>query len=306
MRYPTHNMNVRRKILEYIVDHQERWHCVPTQAEIRALFSGMSEDVDLHLRQLEREGWVVLGREDDGSIALLPTYTSIPKIPFRGCFLDRSHPPVTGHHVGSIALDLRGIGFSMPKASLEAFHVLDESMIDAGIVHGDIALIEAAVPTRGDIVLVTLDGRDVLRRFLTIQGIPHFLAENPQHPDLRSAFEVPISGVFWGLIRTEPSRRHFQEVPRKVSYSADATTPAANLAERQEPQRSPILAGRISSRTKRGAKAKGETETKRLRSVTLPVLLPKDWPDPPSGNRLNDFPDVEVYKGGVQLGATEA
>ena len=164
---------------------------------------------------------------------------------------------------GCFGLDLRGMGIPMAP-ELFAVRVHDRRMIDAGIEAGDIAMMLPGHtwphPFKGEIVAVEQDGVMVLRRFLIVSNIPHFLAENPESPELLPAWDVPIHGVLWGLMRTGLCR----VAPRKrrISYSdadkSDAMTAQARVA--------------LSQKRRETRKPKRDV----------------DWPKPPSGMQLNE------------------
>jgi len=68
-----------------------------------------------------------------------------------------------------------------------AIRVHGDSMIDAGISHGDIVLLSRKrEPRRGDIVAARFDDNDVtLKRYDVVKGKPVLRAEN-------KAFQIPI------------------------------------------------------------------------------------------------------------------
>jgi repressor LexA len=86
---------------------------------------------------------------------------------------------------------------------LFALKVRGDSMVNAGILDGDTAVIQAGrEPTNGDIVAALIDGETTLKRFLRKGGKPFLRAENPKYPDLIPARELTIQGVFRALIST--------------------------------------------------------------------------------------------------------
>lgn len=249
-------VNIRRRIFEFIAEHHSHARRLPTQSEVRALFAEFTQDVDLHLEQLAREGLLILDKNGGNGISLVPTYLPAPQIEMLGQMAGQLAKRATPcNHTGSIALDLRGIGVSL-EPGMSAVQVLDDRMSDAGIEYGDIALLVNTNPLRGDIVAVEEGDILVLRRYVIISGIPHFLAENSTAPDLRPGWESPMHGVLWGFLRVDPCRRHPRMTPfRKVLASAcDASSQPEAIYPKQS------------------AHAKEQSA----------------WPRPPAGNYLNE------------------
>lgn len=195
-------INLRRKIYELILDQKERFGCLPTQDDLRRLFGNFSSDVDLHLQQLAREGLLLLDRNGGNGISLVPTYVQLPEIGILGHVAQGFSGQSGCQPRGSIGLDLRGCGVRMEPGT-QCVQVLDDRMIDAGIEFGDIALVVNSLPTRGCIVAIEEADVMVLRRYVVLSGIPHFLAENPTAPGISPAWNVNVQGVLWGLIKVE-------------------------------------------------------------------------------------------------------
>jgi repressor LexA len=83
---------------------------------------------------------------------------------------------------------------------LFALHIRGDSMIDAQIADGDIALLRQDEPRPGQIVAALIDGASTLKR-LVREGRKTFLrAENKRYRDLIPAEALTIQGVFVGVI----------------------------------------------------------------------------------------------------------
>lgn len=277
-------MNIKRHLFEFILDNHVRWNVFPTRSELRRVFAGWSDDLDLHLEQLEREGLLRLGKGDDDSIALAPTFPHAQQIGLHGGPAN-ALPQRDGTYLpGHIALDLRGAGIKM-EDGLSALLVDDDSMCDAGVRAGDIAIMRPVCPQRGDIVAVPTAGRLVLRRFVIVAGIPHFLAENPLRPELVPTYETTFHGVLWGLIRTEPSSRTCRVNPTRVSYleTVESTAEeqfkrlAAPYVERMEAEADFLCP--VESLSKPAKKKPSRQSRERRKPL---------WPGPITGPSLND------------------
>lgn len=81
----------------------------------------------------------------------------------------------------NIALD-KGL---FPYQNLMALRVSGDSMVDAGINDGDIAVVERQCDTRsGDLVVVMLNGEVTLKRLLCKSGKPVLHPENRKYKDI--------------------------------------------------------------------------------------------------------------------------
>lgn len=208
------NIVVRRHIFEFIVEHREKRNYHPGRSEIRKIFSGLSDDVDLHLEQLAREGLLTLDTDGE-QISLTPPCSAARLIKLQG-------DSGTGAP-GMLAIDLQAVGVNM-TCDLLAQVVEDDLMIDAGIRKRDIAIYRVGAPAQGEIVLAEMSGKLVFRRYLVIKAIPHLLAENPSQPDLSAAFDVHLHGILCCVIspRTNSVVGSMISATKKVNYAGGA------------------------------------------------------------------------------------
>lgn len=81
--------------------------------------------------------------------------------------------------------------------------VKGDSMVDAGILQGDIVVVERRSDARsGQIVVALLDGEFTLKRLKYERGAPVLLAENKAYPAIRPSGDFRIFGVIVGLARS--------------------------------------------------------------------------------------------------------
>ena len=177
------------------------------------------------------------------------------------------------------------------EGDLFALVVRDDSMVDAGITQGDVAIIKAVAPERGEIVAIEESGVTVLRRYVVIAGIPHLLAENPCRPDLTVAYERPIQGTLWCLICTRPNGRGRLSAPmKKVSYLEER---GVGLDSEFMAMLKSELKGGPANGSRRGAPARAKGSSKRRLKEAAPaekkqVKYDQEEPRPPSGIGLNE------------------
>ena len=74
-------------------------------------------------------------------------------------------------------------------------------MNGAGILPGDIVVLEFKEAKSGDIVAALIDGETTLKRYIVQRGKPFLKAENPRYTNLIPAQELVIQGVQIALLR---------------------------------------------------------------------------------------------------------
>ena len=80
--------------------------------------------------------------------------------------------------------------------------VKGDSMVDAGILDGDLVVVEkAAAAKRGDIVVAIVDGQFTLKRLELDRGSFVLKPENKAYPVIRPEGTLEIFGVMTGLVR---------------------------------------------------------------------------------------------------------
>ncbi len=80
--------------------------------------------------------------------------------------------------------------------------VRGDSMIDAGILEGDLVVVEkTTVAKRGDIVVAIVDGQFTLKRLDLERGRFILVPENKAYPVIRPEGTLEIFGVMVGLVR---------------------------------------------------------------------------------------------------------
>ena len=80
--------------------------------------------------------------------------------------------------------------------------VRGDSMIEAGILEGDMVIVERGKEPRiDDVVVAILDGEFTLKRLKKDKGRFYLQAENPEYPDMYALEELEVAGVVRGVIR---------------------------------------------------------------------------------------------------------
>ena len=175
----------------------------PTTLEIQEhLGLGSQTTVIDHLRALETKG--VLRREPNKARGLVPTdeYHDLPmvEIPIYGTIPAGLPADERQQADGCISVDVETL--RLPKgARVFALKVRGESMTGAGILSGDVVVLEFREPRNGEVVAALIDGETTLKRYVVQRGKPFLKAENPRFPNLIPAQELVIQGVQVALLR---------------------------------------------------------------------------------------------------------
>ena len=193
----------QQEILDFIREQQDLRGMTPTTAEIMERFGFASPNaVTSHLQALERKGallrepnkargLVLADSYRDRAMVEIPIYGTIPA----GLPADERQQPD-----GCISVDVETL--RLPKgARVFALKVRGESMTGAGILSGDVVVLEFREPRNGEVVAALIDGETTLKRYVVQRGKPFLKAENPRFPNLIPAQELVIQGVQIALLR---------------------------------------------------------------------------------------------------------
>jgi repressor LexA len=100
-----------------------------------------------------------------------------------------------------VTADEASLGFR-PKEGCFALKVRGESMKDAGILDGDVVVVEPTPsPRAGQIVVALIDGESTLKRLVRLKGKWFLKAENPAYPELYPRSDLVIQGAVRTVIR---------------------------------------------------------------------------------------------------------
>jgi repressor LexA len=193
----------QQEILDFIREQQDLRGMTPTTVEIMERFGFASPNaVTSHLQALERKGallrepnkargLVLADSYRDRAMVEIPIYGTIPA----GLPADEREQPD-----GCISVDVETL--RLPKgARVFALKVRGESMTGAGILSGDVVVLEFREPRNGEVVAALIDGETTLKRYVVQRGKPFLKAENPRFPNLIPAQELVIQGVQIALLR---------------------------------------------------------------------------------------------------------
>ncbi|ACB77330.1 transcriptional repressor LexA [Opitutus terrae] len=187
-------------ILDYIRSVQAQRGVPPSTREIQRHFGYESQNAAMnHLRALARKGqlhqvdgatWGLKVSEVQGHFEL-PIYGTIPAgVPS----MQEQQPKET------ITFDPAVFRLRRPER-LWGLEVHGDSMIDAHILDGDIAVLERREAKPGDIVAALVDETTTtLKRLAYVKGKPVLKPENARYALIVPKDRLEIQGVFVGLI----------------------------------------------------------------------------------------------------------
>jgi len=190
-------------ILDFITYQQATSGYVPSTREIQQHFGFASQTAAVnHLRALERKGAIQREAGKARAVAVVAVLKRelIVDIPIYGQIAAGMAQAAEQEDDGVLTVDAASIGIRQGQRTF-ALKVRGESMIDAGINDGDLAVLEHKEPRHGDIVAALIDGETTLKRYVFSHGRPHLKAENPAYPTLIPARELIVQGVMVALIR---------------------------------------------------------------------------------------------------------
>ena len=197
----------QREIYDYIVAFRNENGCSPSIPEIQRHFGIRSPNgVAGHLRALETKG--IIRRAERGSRQIdlvmdesetspvmhrLPMYGQIPAGVPQELQVSEAE--------GSALFDEAILGFK-PKEGCFLLKVRGDSMQDAGILNGDMVVIEPEhTPKAGQIVAALIDGESTLKRLVFVHGEWFLRAENASFRELHPRAELVIQGAVRMVVR---------------------------------------------------------------------------------------------------------
>ncbi len=133
----------------------------------------------------------------DGTGRLLPGRPPAPRI--LGT-VAAGFPVPTGDELAE-TMSLDEFLVEHPEATF-LLRVSGDSMIDAGIVPGDLLVVDrAATPREGQIVIALVDREWTVKYLRKRNGKPYLQAANRKYPDIRPQEELQIAAVVKGVVR---------------------------------------------------------------------------------------------------------
>jgi repressor LexA len=194
----------QQAVLDFIRTHQAIKSVPPSSRDIQRHFGFASQNAAIcHLRALANKGlverlgdrsWGLQAKEVQAHLFELPVFGSIPA----GLPAMQEQEPVE-----RIGVDPSLFGLKRWKPlQVWALRVVGDSMIDAAILDGDLAILERREPRPGDIIAALVDETTTtLKRLVHVRGRPVLRAENKRYRDIVPEQRLESQGVLVGVIR---------------------------------------------------------------------------------------------------------
>ncbi len=180
---------------EELVQYYKKYKQLPTYDELVELFHLRSKG-SLHKYIQKFIDDELIGKSDTGK--LIPT-TKLYGLRVLGSVQAGFPTAAEEEDVDTMSLDEYLIG--NPQASF-MLTVSGDSMIDAGIMEGDMVIVDRGrVPKSGDIVVAEVDHDWTLKYFIKRGSTLFLRAANKKYPDIHPQEELKIGGVVTSVIR---------------------------------------------------------------------------------------------------------
>jgi SOS-response transcriptional repressor LexA len=182
--------------LARLQDYYACWRSLPAYGPLRSVLGMNSRDgVAQVLKRLQAAGF--LERTPAGRWT--PTARFFER-PLADAPVPAGHPAGIADSGGEYAID--ALLVRQPSRTV-LIPVTGDSMIDAGIHSGDIAVVERDTSARpGDRVIAVIDNEFTLKTLAVEDGEAVLRPANPAYPVLRPGDRLQIFGVVVGLIRS--------------------------------------------------------------------------------------------------------
>jgi repressor LexA len=195
----------QKEVLTFISDFTEENSCPPTVREISEHFGISLRAIQDHITALQKKGFLSQTQKKSRSIKVLYDLRDkepeifVGKVPLLGN-VAAGKPLLSEENLDGY-LNLTE-PFVRPGKSYFAMRVHGQSMINAGILDGDLAVIEQAnTAVDGQIVVAVIDDAVTLKRYYRESNRIRLQPENPEFQAIYCS-DVRIAGVLSNIVRT--------------------------------------------------------------------------------------------------------
>lgn len=197
---------VQKNVLDYISKFIDENSYPPTVREISEHFGKSIRAVQDNMTALQRKGFISLVRKKSRSIKILMDDAEkeggifMEKVPLLGT-IAAGKPLLCEENLdGYVTLTEP---FIRPGKNYFALRVRGQSMVGAGILEGDLAIVEqGSEAVDGQIVVAVIDDAITLKRYFKESGRIRLQPENPAFPPIYCTNDLRIVGTLANLVRT--------------------------------------------------------------------------------------------------------
>lgn len=191
----------QREVLAFISSYLGEHAYPPTIREIAEHFGISVKGAYDHVKALEKKGMLRLGENRSRALELVckdaPERASVT-VPLLGAVAAGKPIFSDENMAGTIEVPIE---LARSSSSCFALAVRGDSMRDAGILNGDIAVIEQRqTAENGEIVVAMIDDAVTLKRFYRENNRVKLVAENPAYSPIWTQ-DVRVVGRLRGIIR---------------------------------------------------------------------------------------------------------
>ena len=207
------------RVLDAIRSRVDAGEAPPTYRELLAdLGFKSTASVRDHLRALVRKGFLSMGEGRFRSVRLVRDIAQATRVPVLGRVVAGVPTPAQeefGTFVEVPSQWVRGDTF--------ALHVVGDSMKDAGILQGDIAVMRRDLaPRKGQIVCAIVDGETTLKMFEPRKDGVWLVPANAEYRPIRLTDDSCIQGVLQVSLRVYGHQAKRSTAARAVPFEAPA------------------------------------------------------------------------------------
>ncbi|MBT6068332.1 transcriptional repressor LexA [Candidatus Peregrinibacteria bacterium] len=197
----------QQAVLDFIEEYQMNYGKSPTLKEMREHLRVSSDNSVLkHLAGLVKKGFIMKDDTPRGIKMLssvrerLETGVETASLPLLGMIPAGGAALSEEHVIDHINIDRQFV--PSPEKSF-MLRVTGESMVDVGILEGDLVIASMQKQAKvGDIVVALVDGENTIKKLVKgNDGQLYLQAENPDYNDIYALRDLQVQGVVVGLIR---------------------------------------------------------------------------------------------------------
>ena len=195
----------QKEVLEFIARFSEENGYPPTVREIGENFGISLRAVQDHIAACQKKGYLSQCQKRSRSFRVIKGETVqearvfVTKVPKLGT-IAAGKPLLAEENLDGYVTIAEP--FVKPGKTYFALNVRGASMINAGILEGDLAIIEQSeIAAEGQIVVAVVDNAITLKRFYKEHNRVRLQPENPDFQPIYSS-DVKIAGIMVGLVRT--------------------------------------------------------------------------------------------------------
>jgi repressor LexA len=188
----------QKKVLDFIQDYQQQHGAAPTYRTIAKHFRFKAiSSVQQYIQALSEKGYLTKEKYRSQSLSIHKQENLIPLL---------------GKVAAGVPIDSKKHNekVEVPQVMMKsagsyfALEVSGDSMIDEGILDGDLVIIrEQPTANNGDIIVAEIEDEATIKRFFKKKNVIELVSANPKYKPIivDETKRLKISGIFCGLLR---------------------------------------------------------------------------------------------------------